>query len=165
MEELGQSEKRLLEAAEGWLGLGDWQEAETELQALDPALRGHAAVLRVRWLVFAAAGKWVQAGQTARALCTTAPSDAFGWVCLAHAAHKLNQTRQARNLLLAVVDEFPADYGIRSDLACYACQLGRIGEAWCWLEKAMALPHSQRLDRMALRDPCLQPLWQAMKSG
>ncbi len=162
MEDLGQSEKQTLEAVEGWLGLGSWKQAEAELEAIPQQSRCHPDVLRLRWHVLAARGDWVLAGQVARALCTNQPSLSLGWICLAHAAHKLNHTREARTLLLTVVDEFPADYSIRYDLACYACLLGNIGEAWCWLERAMALPHSKKLDRMALRDPHLQPLWRAM---
>jgi predicted Zn-dependent protease len=162
MEDLGQSEQRILEAAEGWLGLGSWKHAEAELEGIAHDRRGHREVLRVRWHVLAAQGAWVMAGQIARALCTTDPALPLGWVCLAHAAHRLNHTREARNLLLTIVDEFPNDYSIRYDLACYACLLGNIGEAWCWLERAMALPHSKKLDRMALQDPSLQSLWQAM---
>jgi len=163
MENLGESEKRLIMAAEGWLGLGDWEQAELELKEIAPQMRGHPEVLRVRWYILGAQGNWVAAGQVARAICTSLPTSPFGWVCLAHAAHKLKHTREARNLLLTVVDEFPQDYSIRYDLACYACQLGRMGEAWCWLEKALALPHSHRLDRMAIGDANLRPLWLAMK--
>jgi hypothetical protein len=162
MENLGENEKRQIAAAEGWLGLGDWEQADVELNEIPAELRGHPAVLQVRWYILGAQGTWVAAGQVARAICTALPMNPFGWVCLAQAAHRLRYTREARNLLLAVVDEFPQDYSIRYDLACYACQLGRMGEAWCWLEKAMALPHSHRLDRMALGDPNLHPLWKAM---
>ena len=162
MEALGPSDRKLLEAAEGWLGLGDWQQAESELKGIPPERGGHPDVLRLHWHVLAAAGKWVLAGQVARTLCTLLPENPSGWVCLAYAAHKLNHTGEARQVLLTVVDEFADQYSIRYDLACYACHLGRVGEAWHWLEKAMELPHSAKVDRMALRDPNLEPLWRAI---
>ncbi len=160
MEALKESDQRVIEAAEGWLGLGSWRQAETELENIEPDSRGHPEVLKVRWHILAAQERWVQAGQVARSICTVAPGDPSGWASLAYAAHKLNNTSEARQVLLTVVDEFPRDYTIRYDLACYTCQLGNLGEAWYWLQKAMALPHSKRLDRMALQDPSLKSLWE-----
>ncbi len=162
MEALEQSDQRVLEAVEGWLGLGSWEQAEAELEGIAPTLRWHPEVLRLRWYVIAAQRKWVRAGQVARAICTIAPDHPFGWACLAYAAHKLNHTHEARNVLLTIVDEFPAEYSLRYDLACYTCQLGNLGEAWYWLQKALQVPHHEKLDRMALQDPNLEPLWQTL---
>jgi hypothetical protein len=162
MEVLEQSDRKVLDAAEGWLGLGSWRQAETELVGITPKLRRHPDVLKVRWQILAAQGKWVLAGQIARSICTLAPDDPFGWAHLAYAAHKLDHTSEARNVLLTVVDDFPGEYSIRYDLACYTCQLGNLGEAWYWLQKALELPHSKKLDRMALQDPSLEPLWRTL---
>jgi len=51
-------DKRHLEAAEGWLGLGIWQEANEELEHLTPQLRSHPEVLGVRFQIYAKAEKW-----------------------------------------------------------------------------------------------------------
>jgi uncharacterized protein HemY len=47
-----------LQAAEGWLDLGDHQQAAAELERITPAQRGHPDVLHLRWRVHAAAKEW-----------------------------------------------------------------------------------------------------------
>jgi predicted Zn-dependent protease len=164
MEALEQRDKNAVEAAEGWLGLGSWKQAEAELQGIAPNRRWHPDVLKARWHIVVARGQWVAAGQIARAICTVAPDIPFGWVSLAYAAHKLNHSGEARNVLLSVVNDFPLESSLRYDLACYACHLGRLGEAWYWLQKAMQLPHSEKLDKLARCDPNLKALRQALSS-
>lgn len=44
---------RHLEAARGWIGLGDFLSANTELDDIAPHLRAHPKVLRERMKVFA----------------------------------------------------------------------------------------------------------------
>jgi len=38
---LGFSDQRQLDAAEGWLELGNWLEANEELERISPEMRGH----------------------------------------------------------------------------------------------------------------------------
>jgi hypothetical protein len=40
-----------LSAAIGWVGLGDWREANDELEKITQDLRSHPEVLEVRWLI------------------------------------------------------------------------------------------------------------------
>ena len=47
-----------LQAAQGWLELGDHLEADKELDEITPQLRAHPDVLEVRWQVYAHAEKW-----------------------------------------------------------------------------------------------------------
>ncbi len=47
-----------LQAAQGWLGLGDHVEAHEELEEIAPELRAHPAVLKLQWEIYAAAKKW-----------------------------------------------------------------------------------------------------------
>ena len=48
---------------------------------------------------------------------------------------------------------------MRYNLACYECQLGNLGRARAWLDKAVQLPDAAKLKLAALEDPDLQPLW------
>jgi len=48
---------------------------------------------------------------------------------------------------------------IAFNLACYACQLGRLEEAREWLRKAMDLGDEKEIKTRALDDPDLEPLW------
>ena len=40
-----------LEAAEGWIGLGDYGSADDELEQISPATRLHPDVLQLRWRI------------------------------------------------------------------------------------------------------------------
>ena len=56
MNPLGPPESFYLQAAEGWLELGNPTEAEEELKQLAPGFRAHPEVLKLRWEICAARG-------------------------------------------------------------------------------------------------------------
>lgn len=159
MQSLNIVDRKCLEAAEGWLGLGSWNEAKAELDSIRPQMREHPAVLCMRWNIHAAAKQWELAAVVARKLSQLVPGLPYGWIQLAHSLHALNRTEEARNILLPVVDRFPKQSLMRYKLACYACQLGHLKEARHWLETALELGDSREVAEMALLDPELKPLW------
>ena len=55
---LSPADRTHLQAAEGWLDLGNPGQANAELEKIAPANRAHPDVLLVRWRVYAKAGKW-----------------------------------------------------------------------------------------------------------
>jgi tetratricopeptide (TPR) repeat protein len=162
MEPLDLNDGRHLEAAHGWFELGNCLQATEELNQISPQMRGHPDVLVVRVAVFEAAKRWEYAAEVARAITEFAPESPFGWIHCALALHELKRTREARDLLLPVVDKFPDQYIIRYNLACYAAQLGDLKAARAWLEKAFELNHSKDVRRTALEDPDLEPLRSAI---
>ena len=50
-------DQRQLEAARGWLGLGDWRSGNDELEEITPGVRAHPEVLLVRVEIYLKAGK------------------------------------------------------------------------------------------------------------
>jgi len=46
-----------LQAAEGWIGLGDYAAANDELEQIAAANRAHPDVLQLRWRIYAHAEK------------------------------------------------------------------------------------------------------------
>jgi predicted Zn-dependent protease len=148
-----------LQAAEGWLELGNHIEADAELDNIAANLRAHPDVLKVRWEIYAAAKKWEAALDIAAALIQSDPDAPLGWVNRSYALHELKRPTEARDNLLRVVDKFPASATMRYNLACYECQLGRMQQAKQWLEKAFALGDAKELKLAALDDPDLEPLW------
>jgi len=57
-----------------------------------------------------------------------------------------------------MVSNFPREFVIPYNLACYACKLGELNEARSWLKKAIALTSPEEIKHMALADPDLEEL-------
>jgi len=159
MKPLEPSDAFPLQAAQGWLELGNHVEAAKELEDLAPGLANHPAVLKVRWGIYAAAKQWDEALETAAALTQLEPDEPHGWVHRSYALHELKHTAEARDNLLRVLDKFPIRATMRYNLACYECQLGRFEQAKLWLEKAFALGDAKAMKEAALEDKDLEPLW------
>jgi len=163
MNELSLADIRHLEAAQGWLGLKNWREASVEIANIPSALQSHPDVLQVRWAIHAAAKEWELAAQVAETFRQAKPESPFGFVHLAYAFHEMRRTKEAQEVLLAVLDKFRDEFIIRYNLACYACRLGDSEGAWKWLEKSMALTDPAEVKQMALSDPDLEPLRMRIK--
>lgn len=147
-----------LTAAEGWLELGDWLEANEELERIRPRVRAHPSVLQVRWKVYAKAKKWELALEVARAISEMLPDTSWGFIHYAFSLHELKRTKKAYAVLIPIADQF-SDWVIPYNLACYSCQLGQLKESKEWLEKAIAAAGKTDLRIMALEDADLKPLW------
>jgi tetratricopeptide (TPR) repeat protein len=148
-----------LQAAQGWLGLGDHVEANEELEKIAPELRAHPAVVKLQWEIYAAAKKWEAALFIAVALVQMDPDDPLGWIHQSYCLRELGLTADARRRLMNVVDKFPLSATMRYNLACYECQLGRLEQAKGWLEKAFEVGGARKIKLMALNEPDLEPLW------
>jgi predicted Zn-dependent protease len=159
MSKLSLSDSRHLNAAEGWLELGNWQEANEELERITPEMRAHPTVLRVRWGIYAEAEKWEMAAEVARGISVLLPGNSWGWLQWAYSLHVLKRTDEARSVLISVVDKFPDQDMMSYNLACYCCQLGRLKEAMHWIGKAIDLAGKKDIRLTALDDPDLEPLW------
>jgi len=151
-----------LQAAEGWIGLGDYAEANEELEQIAAANLAHPDVLQLRWRIDAAAKKWDACLEIATALTTMTPERRFGWIHRAHALDKLGRTLEAKELLLAANDRLEKNATVPCHLARYCCGLGQIEEAKRWLGKALlaadGVEELARLRNLALEDPHLEPL-------
>src|ERR1035441_11061527 len=88
MKQLELYDLRHLEAADGWLGLGNHVEADEELEQITPENRAHPAVLEIRWQIYAKAKKWNAALDIASALIQSVPEHPLGWVHRAYSLHE-----------------------------------------------------------------------------
>jgi tetratricopeptide (TPR) repeat protein len=147
-----------VQAAEGWLGLGNQAEASEELKKITPELRSHPEVLSVRCEVYAAGRKWEMALEIATALIQLDTESPAGWVHRSYALHELKRTTEARDNLMRVVEKFARNTTMLYNLACYECQLGRLTEAKEWLRKAFIIEGAKQIKLAALEDPDLEPL-------
>jgi Flp pilus assembly protein TadD len=157
-------ESHHLRAALGWLELGNPREAIAELTRLNPAARGHPEAIEARWRICAAERRWEEALAVAGELVAAAPDEPTGWVDQSYALHELKRTAEARAVLLPKAALFPKVSVIPYNLACYACQLGELAEARGWLQRALKLRNKAELQRLALNDPDLRPLWDEIRA-
>ena len=149
-----------LRAALGWIGLGNFQEANEELEKIAPQLRAHPDVLTIRYVVYAKTEKWDVAAEIAGALVKLTPEEPHAWICLAYATRRKpgGGIPQAREILTQAQPKFP-DYSlIPYNLACYECRLGNLETAKRWLEKAFACGDAEGMKLMALADADLEPM-------
>jgi uncharacterized protein HemY len=156
-----------LEAAKGWLMLGDAAAAQNELDRMAPASRLVPEALEVECEVHSARGAWRAAFVAAARLVELAPQREGGWIHRAYAARRMpgGGLETARTALLPAAVKFPRQLLIPYNLACYAAQLGRLEEAWAWLEQAMTAGRREEVRAMALRDEDLEPLWPRLQAG
>ncbi len=152
---------RHLDEAEGWLALGHWREANDELEQMTPEARDSVQVLKVQYATYAAARKWERAADVARAIIARAPGISFGYFHLASALHEMRRVREAREVLLPVAGK-SRDWTLGYNVACCSAQLGELGAARAWIEKACQIGGSEKVKNYALDDPDLEPLWEKM---
>ncbi len=143
--------------------LGVLHEARRELGRVQPENRRHSEVLKVRWRIYAAAHKWRACLSVAQTLVFEEPANPFGWVHRSFALHEMRRTHEAFEGLLPAVELFKKDFIIPYNLACYACQLGHLTEAWTWYRRARGLADGGMVQAMALEDNDLQPIWDKIR--
>jgi len=158
MRELEPPDLHHLNAAEGWIGLSSYSDAEHELEQLSADVQSHPEVLRVRYHLLERRKDWRGAVEIAKQLCVIVPDMPLGWINHAFALHELSQTREAYSVLRPVVDRFPQDPIVLYNLACYCCRLGEMDEARSWIKKAVALAGPETIKKMALKDPDLKEM-------
>jgi Flp pilus assembly protein TadD len=147
-----------LRAAEGWLMLGDPQEARLEMQGIGESFARQPDVLEMHWRVSAALKQWIAALEIAQRLVELAPDRSLAWIHQSYTLHELQQTDEAWTLLLPVAERFPEEPTIAYNLACYACQLGMLQDSRHWLRKAARMASRDEILSSALSDPDLAPL-------
>jgi tetratricopeptide (TPR) repeat protein len=161
MQQLEPPDTHYLSAAVGWSELGNYVEAEEDLNRVSAMQQCHPDVLEVRWLILAQTGRWEAALEAARTLLKMAPNRSSGWLHQAYALRRAAKDglRLAWDALLPAFKRFPREATIPYNLSCYACQMDQIDEARSWLQRAMVLGDRSEIKQMALSDPDLKPLW------
>jgi Flp pilus assembly protein TadD len=147
--------KRLAYAS-GYLQLGMTAEAAKELARVPDEFRSEPAVLVARLQVEIVAGHWTKAAELGARLTTLAPDQAQSWISWAFAVRRSKGIEPAREILQKALRLHRQEPTIIYNLACYACQLGKVDEARELLEETFAMGPEMRA--MALEDEDLEPL-------
>lgn len=162
---LSDSEKHHLRAAEGWLELGLAEEAAAELAHIAPAHRDDRQVLALRMSLHYHAGEWADCLAAAQTLASAAPASPWAFVNGSIALYRLGRTREAWEFLHPVLEKFPENWTVPYNLACYAAQLGHRDDALRMYDLARKRTDARQLKQIALDDPDLQPIWDAIGAG
>jgi predicted Zn-dependent protease len=153
------TQRRTLDAVQGWLLLGNAREARAEFDQLPTAAQDHPDTLPTRYELLTQETAWEEAYRVACALVESTPDELTGYVWRAYAARRMpgGGLDRAFEALKPGLDRFPREPLIHFNLACYCCQLGRLDEARRWL--AQALAHGgDAIQELIKTDPDLEPL-------
>lgn len=169
---LTSSDQQHLRAAEGWLELGDHLSAFEELDQVHPDHSIRTEVLKLRWRIYAAAEKWEPAYQLAEGMTRmdALAEDVETFIWRSYAARRMPSggVALAYELLRDVSGQFVDEPLVPYNLACYACQLGRIPDARGLLHVAFGAAERNATEkfwrRHALEDEDLRPLWNEIKA-
>ena len=165
MQKLEPAQIHCLSAAIGWLELGNIAEAHAELAQIEVEWRQHPDVLEVRWVLCAEEKQWQEGLEIARALLHLAPERSTGWLHQSYALRRVpdGSVKKAWDALLPAFDKFPKESTISYNLSCYACQMRQLDAARTWLKRALVIGDHEKIKRMALEDPDLEPLWEEIR--
>lgn len=153
-------------AALGWLGLGNAEEARAELAAIPPEHQSHSAVLEARWLLCTHEKNWREGLEIAEQELASVPGEASGWLHRAYALRRVEGggLPQAWDALLPAAEKFPKESVIAYNLSCYACQMSQLDIARDWFKRAVATGGKDIIKKMALEDEDLKPLWSEIQA-
>jgi tetratricopeptide (TPR) repeat protein len=147
-------------AAVGYVELGMFQDANDQLEKIDPFNRAAPEVLAVRIAIYHGLKKWELMREIAKRLTDFEPQDVQWIISYAYATRRADSIQAAKEILLNAETKFPKEAIIKYNLACYFCQTGDTQGAKNYLRKAFELDSSWRAK--ALDDPDLRPLWESL---
>ena len=163
MPDLGPPDSHFLNAATGWLMLGNAEEARREFEQMRAEARAHPDAQEFQWSWFAHEKRWEDAVDVAQCLVDQCSKRANAWIHRSFALHELGRTQEAFDLLLPAFKKFPKEITIPYNLACYATQLRDLEAGRRWFQKVLVLGKTSeeklRGLHTALEDADLEPLW------
>jgi hypothetical protein len=146
-----------LTAAQGFVGLRMYLEANEELENIDPFCRQLPEVLTVRLQIYWALEKWDLMQAVAKKLALEQPWDCDWIICWAHATSHVESVEAGRRILLMAAEHCPNVADLHYTLACYETRLGDVDQAKRRLKRCFEIAPEMRLK--ALDDPKLKGVW------
>jgi tetratricopeptide (TPR) repeat protein len=150
------------QAAVGYVELGMFQEANDQLENIDPFNRAAPEVLGVRLAIYQGLKKWELMQQIAKRLKEFQPDNVQWTTSLAYATRRAYSIDVAMEILLDAEAKFPREAAIPYNLACYYCQLGEMEKAKRYLKEAFEIDLNWR--KAALDDEDLKPFWDSLQT-
>lgn len=148
---------RQLASAHGWLSLGNWKEADAEIEAISPEYKRDPLLLNLRVEIYRTAKAWTAMAGTSKHLINVEPEEGGHWLNYSYGLRRSEGLGEAKKVLEKAKDLFPQIDLVWFNLACYCAQLSLLDEARAHLARAFELNPGCLPD--ALKDPDLEPLW------
>ena len=161
--EVALSHVRHLLAAEGYLDLGMYQEADAELRELDPACFALEETLVLQLCAYAGLQQWKEAHELATTLAQQDPDNPQWSIWSASAACRLQSVEAAKGILLEALVTHPNNANIHYNLSCYETRLQHFRKAQRHLLRAIQL--DPRFKLVALDDADLEPLFEIAEAA
>jgi uncharacterized protein HemY len=148
---------RRLRAAEGYIELGMYEEADSELKQVDPACPALSRVLALKLCTYAGQAKWKLMGAVAKKLTERDPGDVQWPIWWAYAIARGQSVDRAKNVLIQALRNHPNDPTLHYAVGCYESLLHHFSKAKRHVARAIQLDWSLKL--IALTDEELEPIW------
>jgi tetratricopeptide (TPR) repeat protein len=150
------------QAAVGYVELGIFQDANDQLENIDPFNRAAPEVLALRIAIYHGLKKWELMREIAKRLADFQPQDVQWIISYAYATRRADSIQAATEILLNAETKFAKEAVIKYNLGCYFCQTGEIETAKDYLKRAFEIDSSWRMS--ALEDEDLRPLWDSLRA-
>ena len=120
-------DRQYWQAATGYVELGMFLEADTELDKIDPFNRAAPDVLATRLAIYRGLKKWELMREIAKRLAEFQPDDIQWTISLAYATRRADSIQAAKETLLNTESKFPKEAIIKYNRLCGLCaRAGRI---------------------------------------
>ena len=152
-------DRRIL-AAQGYVELGLYEEAQAELARLPGEAGARADVMEILLLCLMAEQRWPEALALTLRLCEAEPEEPGGFIHAAYCLHEMGRTQEALDVLgrgPAALRSKPVYY---YNLACYHAKLGQRDKALALARQSFEMDGSLRA--VARKDPDLDCLREAL---
>jgi len=143
-------------AAEGWIKLGNYDEAAKELNSCSTAVTASIEWLKFWIRVCAGTNRWREVEASCETLAKRAPNDPFAIFNKAEALHRQGRSREAYEALNSESTRFKRIPQFYYDSARYLCGMGELDLTWSSLNNAFDLDKGLRL--CAQNDPDFEDL-------
>ncbi len=137
-------DRRIL-AAQGYVELGLYEEAQAELARLPAEAATRADVMEILLLCLMAEQRWPEALALTLRLCQAEPEEPGGFIHAAYCLHEMGRTQEAVDMLSrgpAALRSKPVYY---YNLGCYHAKLGQMDRALALVRQSFEMDGSLRV--------------------
>jgi tetratricopeptide (TPR) repeat protein len=154
---------RNIRAAEGWIDLGNYDEAAEELNNCPVPVKSSIEWVKLWVRIYSATNDWREVQMMTETLAKHAPDDPFTITHQAEAFHKQGRSREAFATFQYAPSEFKQGADYIYAIARYLCALDQMSLALSCLGKAFDTNPDLRMK--ALNDPDLKGVWLDLQEG